>query len=210
MAERKAPQKKAPKKKILREGVQKEKTEKARASDGVKVNARLRKMHPWFEELMEPIKEESVRKRRKSERTRGVKLSPERLASHADALEALQKELNPLENRRRELVKILLAHWGHTGISEIESLRGRTLITASFELCFDADEVRREVGMAHWHALTERVLQPGRLLTEAADSPHLRETVEHTARVRRVKISVISPSSRRPKSGETDGDGEDD
>jgi hypothetical protein len=168
----------------------------------VGVGARLRKAHAWFENLAARTKDHAVRDRRKKERAKGPQLAPDKLVELADELEMIQRELNPLENRRREIIEQLLPHWGHTGIEEIESPLGKTLVSTSFELGVDPESLKKAIGDTAWQKVTMRTLQAPLLLAEGKTAAGVRDAIAGALAVRKLKVSVTSPSSRRPKSGE--------
>jgi hypothetical protein len=176
---------------------------KAPKPEPVGVGARLRKAHTWFEDLATRTKDEAIKGRRKKERAKGPQLSPEELTKLADEMEEIQRALNPLENRRKEILEKLLPHWGHTGIEEIESRLGKTLISASFELCIETDVAKRALGDTLWQKVTARILQAPLLLAEGKRSTQVRDAITKALAVRKLKVSVTPPSSRRAKSGET-------
>jgi hypothetical protein len=171
----------------------------------VRIPAKLRKIHPWVEKISEPIKEAAVKKRRQAERARGVELTLSRLRQLVDELDHVQQQLNPLERRREEIVEHILVHWGYTGIQEVEGTSGSTLLSTSFEMGLDPTVVREDVGEARWRTFTERILQAP-LLFVASSKQEMRATIEKSLRVRKLRVSVTPPSSRRPKSGETEGE----
>jgi hypothetical protein len=177
---------------------------KAAAPAPVTIGAKLRQAHPWFDTLGEGAKEASVRLRQKTERAKGAKLSPDRLVELSDELEEIQRQINPLENKRKEIVTQLLAHWGHTGIEEIEGTLGKTLISLSFELGVDPEGIKKSVGETVWQKITERMIQPPKLLLEGKVHGTVRNAIERSARVCKCKVSVTAPSSRRGKSGAPD------
>jgi len=168
----------------------------------VSVIKELREAHPWIGPLAKPAQDAAVAKRRKKERAAGPKLSEERLRELADELETIQRRINPDLARQEEIKKELLAHWGHTGISEIESSLGNTLISQSFSLGADPDVVKNAVGSRQWVGMTARILQPERLLTLAANDEALRETLKKAVVVSKLTLAVTPPSSRRAKSGQ--------
>jgi hypothetical protein len=172
-------------------------------SEPVGVGAKLRKTHPWFETLASRAKDDAVKKRQKAERANGSRLNPEELDGLADELEKIQRELNPLETRRKEILAKLLPHWGYTGIEEIVSPMGKTLISTSFELCVDPSVIEEKVSGYAWQRITKRILQAPLLLASGKTGASVRDAIEKAVAVRKLKVSVTSPSSRRPKSGET-------
>jgi hypothetical protein len=169
----------------------------------VGIGVKLRKAYPWFETLAQKPKDTAISNRRKLERANGPQLGGDELTALSDELEEIQRQLNPLENRRAQIVKDLLAHWGHTGIEEIEGRLGATLISTSFELALDPDEVKKTVGEALWQKITARVLQAPSFLREGEKMMVVRDAAEKSLRVRKLRISVTAPSSRGAKSGES-------
>lgn len=176
----------------------------------VGIGSKLRKAYPWFETASEPIKKKAIEKRRKEERQKGVQLASERLIELSDELERIQRELNPLEIRRKEILAEILPHWGHTGIEEIEGKLGKTLISTSAELCVDQGAFRAACGNATWLKTSERTLQPRAMLDEGKRNTKVRDFLATDTIVSRLKVVVTPPSSRRPKSGETELDEVDD
>lgn len=170
-------------------------------AEPVGIGKKLRDAHPWFETQMQKTKDRAVEKRRKAEQKNGPQLDPERVAQLADMLEALQRQINPLENERREILKQLLPHWGHTGIEEIEHPLGKTLVSTSFELCVKPDTLKELVGDTVWQKITERALQAALALEEGDRNTLVRDAIERAAKIKKLKVSVTAPSSRRGKSG---------
>ena len=184
-------------------------TKKLALSEDVGIGAKLRKEQPWFETLIQKAKDAAIKKRRQGERARGAELTPERIARIADELEEVQRQINPLENRRKELGLELLAHWGHTGIEEIEHPLGKTLISTSFEMAVDPATLKEAAGDTVWAKITERTVQAQKLLSLGRESTLVRDAIEKAVAVRKLKVSVTPPASRRPKSGATDEESND-
>lgn len=176
----------------------------------VTVELKLRKAaaHRWLEEAAEAVKEAAVRKRRDDEKKGGPRLSPQELAKVADELEEVQRELNPLLTRKDELSKRILAHWGHTGVEEIESGLGNTRITASLSLVVDPEAVEEKLGAAQWKAVTRRVLQVPLLLAAAIRKQDLRPAISAAVKAVNVKVAVVPPSSRTAKKGDAQDEGD--
>lgn len=179
---------------------------KAPPVEPVGISAKLRKTHPWFETLAQAAKDAAVKRRQKSGRAKGRQLSPEQLVSFGDELELIQRQINPLDNRRKEIVDKLLAHWAHTGIEEIEGNLGKTLISLSFELGINPETLKKAMGEAVWQKVTEPTVQATKLLAEAKHIGEVQDAVERAMLVRKLKVSVTAPSSRRAKSGAPDGE----
>lgn len=166
----------------------------------VSVSAPLRRSHPWFDALAQKSKDAAVKLRQKQGRTQGPKLSPERVVELSDELEIIQREINPLDVRRKKVVEELLAHWAHTGIEGIDGKLGKTLISLSFELGVNPRIIRNAIGDELWKKATAVTLQPARLFLLSKQTG-VRLALQRAARVKKLKVSVIPPSSRRPKSG---------
>jgi hypothetical protein len=165
------------------------------------VSADLRKAHSWFETLAEKVKELAVTKRKKTGRTKGKELPPEQVVKLADELENIQRQINPLDVRRKEIIAELLGHWAHTGVEEIEGTLGKTLISSSFQLAVNPAIVQKGVSVSTWLRITERTIDPAKLLSKAKNNEKLRTALDKALLVRKVTISVTPPSSRRAKSG---------
>ncbi len=170
----------------------------------VNVGSKLRKAYAWFEELTDKVKKGALEKRKTKERKNGNKLSEKDLLATVDRMDEIQRQINPLATELDGLKEKVLAHWGHTGVEEIEGTSGKTLITPSFELCVQPDIVKQGISPSRWYAITERVLQPDRLLAEGKDDDELREVANDALKVGKLRVSVTPPSSRRPKSGEAE------
>lgn len=184
---------------------------KSAEMEKVSMGAKLRKAHPWFDALLQGAKAAELKKRRVAERAKGPELDPAQVLATADELEELQRQINALEIRRKELGAALLAHWAHTGVEEIEHPLGKTLISTSFELALDQEVVRQSVSKPLWYKITERIVGAGKLLHAGDTSLPVRDVIVKAALVQRLKVSVTPPASRRPKSGmseEEPGDGE--
>ncbi|MDB5244557.1 MAG: hypothetical protein JWN18_427 [Parcubacteria group bacterium] len=175
----------------------------------VNIISKLRRASAWIEESSKDLKAAAINRRRKQERTRGEQLDSDKIVTLVDELEEIQRKLNPLENQRASLVEQLLAHWGHTGVEEIEGALGKTLISTSFELAVDPDVIEKNISVPLWRRLSARTLQADLLLTESNRTPKIRDAILSALVINKLKVSVTSPSSRRAKSGETDGESED-
>jgi hypothetical protein len=174
----------------------------------VGVSAKLREVFAWIEEAAEKAKRDAVAGKRKKLRTKGRELRSQELLETADELERIQRELNPLLNDLEIAADKLKAHWGHTGVEEIEGLFGKTLLSTSFELCLDSNAVQEGVGEGKWRTISKRVLDPQLALGESLTDEDLRTVLCKSVRVKKMKLSITPPSSRRPRSGEVSG-GED-
>ena len=171
-------------------------------SKRVGVGSKLRKAHAWFEMLTAGIKATAYEARQKKEKKNGKKLSEDELIQVVNEIETLQQQINVLETKQDKQKAKLLAHWGYTGVEEIETALGKTLISASYELCVQSDVVKAGIGDNVWRKITERVLQPELLLAEGKENEELRELAADAMKVAKLRISITPPSSRRPKSGE--------
>jgi hypothetical protein len=170
-------------------------------TEPVGVSAKLRRANAWFEDLATKVKNEALKRRRTAGRNAGKELDSLRIVELADELENLQRQMNPLEIRRKEIVEDLVAHWAHTGVEEIEGLLGKTLISQSFELGINPRTFQAKVTDAVWQKITERRIEPAKLLAEAKRNDVVKSALEKALLVRKMKVSVTAPSSRRPKSG---------
>lgn len=168
----------------------------------VEVSKKVRTAAPWFEEGCKKAKESALEKKRDELRAGGRALKPVELKAAADELEEIQRKLNPLQERHDELSERLLVHWAYTGIEEIEGDLGNTLIAPSFKLQLDPDAVRGGVGES-WAKATERRLSPPLLFSLAEKDETVRQIAIRAARAS-VSVKIIPPSSRRPRSGQTD------
>lgn len=184
------------------------KTEVRTERKPVNIPSKLRHTCSWIEESSKGLKAAAISRRRKNERLKGIQLGSAQIIAIVDELEEIQRQLNPLEKRREALVAQLLAHWGHTGVEEIEGNLGKTLISTSFELAVDPDIIEKNISVPRWRKLTARVLQMQLLVSEGNRVPKIRDAITNSLLVKKLKVSVTSPSSRRPKSGETDGENE--
>jgi hypothetical protein len=176
------------------------KKRKAQKIEPVGVGAPLRKTHPWFDAVARKAKDAAVLQRRKQGRTQGPQLPPEKVVELADELEEIQRQINPLDLKRKGIVEQLLAHWAHTGIEEIDGKLGKTLISLSFELGVNPRIIKNALGDVLWKRVTALTLQPAKLFA-LSKQPGARLVVQRAARVRKLKVAVTPPSSRRPKSG---------
>jgi hypothetical protein len=178
----------------------------------VAVKADLRRANAWFEGVVSTKKETAIEKRRAQERLRGQQLEPEKLIEQLDALDELQTQRNSIDNKMAEINAAILAHWGHTGVKELAGTSGKTLITTSCEIAVDPTVIRKAVNVRSWvHKLTDRILQPAALLAMARENTPLHASVVDAVRVKKLRVSIIPPSSRRPKSSlvdEEDGEEE--
>jgi hypothetical protein len=170
----------------------------------VTVESKLRKLaaHSWFEEAALKAKAAAIQKKRDEKKAGGPKLPPSKLVALADELEQVQRELNPLLIKKEELSAQLLAHWGHTGIEEIESGLGKTRITPSMSLGVDPEPLEERLTAPQWRAVTRRIVQAPLLLAAAMQERKLRPIIGKAITASNVKVSVVPPSSRTAKTGE--------
>lgn len=180
------------------------KAEAEQKNKPVTVESKLRKLaaHSWFEEAAAKVKAAAIEKKRDEKRKDGPKLPPKELAAVADELELLQRELNPLLTKKEQLSAKLLAHWGYTGIEEIESSYGKTRITASMSLCVDPDPLEQKTTPQQWRAMTRRILQAPLMLALAIKQGELKPAIGKAIVATNVKVAVVPPSSRTAKKGE--------
>ncbi len=174
-------------------------------SKPVNVSAKLRKASPWFEEGAERAKDGAIKKRRVDFETQGSKLKTNELVAIADELEEIQRKLNPLLTRHEELSAPLLAHWGHTGIEEIEGTLGKTLFSTSVTLSVDPDAIEKGLTEGQWRTVTKRLLDAKLALAMGERDEIFRSLIIKTIKAS-AKVTITPPSSRRPKSGETGED----
>lgn len=171
----------------------------------VTVESKLRKAaaHKWFDEAAAPSKAAAVKKKRDEARALGPELSSDKLKAVADELERVQQELNPLLVRKEELSRQILAHWGHTGIEEVESGLGNTRVTTSMSLGIDPAQLEEKLTPAQWSAVTRRIVQAPLLLAQALKKEEIKSLIAGTTiTATNVKVSVVPPSSRTPKTGD--------
>jgi hypothetical protein len=182
--------------------------ESKKGSKPVTVESKLRKSKPfrWFEDAAVEVKQQVIQKKRDEKKAKGKKLTSEELTAIADKLAKIQEELNPRLAEHESLSEQLLAHWGHTGIEEVESAKGKTLITTSMSLCVDPDPIEEDTTPAQWRAVTKRTLNIPALLLLGQDDEKWRGRIGKAISATNVRISVVPPGSRRPKSGETSYD----
>lgn len=173
----------------------------------VNVGEKLRKTNPWFEDGAKKAKEGATEKKRIDLRASGSKLTATELRETADELEQIQRKLNELEARHKELSGPLLAHWAHTGIEEVESELGKTLVALSFKLGVDPAATAKTLTETQWRAVTERRINPQFLLAMAEREPELQPAIVKSIRAS-VSVKITPPSSRRPKSGQPEEEDE--
>lgn len=171
------------------------------ASEQIGLRKEHRETYKWIDELLAPIRETAIGKRRRKERTQGKQLSEERAVDLSDELERIQRLLNTLLERREEIVGELLAHWGYTGIEKIQGTLGETLISTSFYLAVDQETIWSGTSKEEWARWTELALRVPKLLLDANTSQETRELLKTAICVTETRVSVIAPSSRRAKSG---------
>jgi len=167
----------------------------------VTVESKLRRAaaHSWFESAAAKAKAAAIEKKRQEKKKGGPKLPPDKLAALADELEEVQRQLNPLLIKKEELSARILAHWGYTGLEEIESSLGKTRITASMSLCVDPAIIEGQVSEHHWRSVTRRILQPTLLLALALKRDGLMPLIGSAITATNVKVAVVPPSSRTAK-----------
>jgi hypothetical protein len=170
----------------------------------VTVESKLRKLaaHSWFEAAAQGVKAAAIQKKREEKQKEGPKLSAENLVAVADELEEVQRQLNPLLTKKEELSAQILAHWGYTGVEEIESTLGKTRITASMSLGVDQERLEQNVSEPQWRAMTRRVLQAPLMLALTMKKQELRPIISKAITATNVKVAVVPPSSRTAKTGD--------
>lgn len=170
----------------------------------VEVGKKLRDANQWFEEGCKKVKEAAIDKKRAELHAKGPELKSKEVRAVADELERIQRELNPLEERHRELSEQLLAHWAHTGIEEIEGELGKMLVSVSFKIAVSPEVVERGLG-EQYRKVQERRLNPTLLLALAGNDQDVQQLAIRAARAL-VSVKITPPSSRRPRSGQTDAE----
>ncbi|MBI2609988.1 hypothetical protein HYW53_02320 [Candidatus Giovannonibacteria bacterium] len=168
----------------------------------VNISSKLRKDHRWFEKALEPIKNKLLSDKRKELALTGPKLTPRELVKIADELEEIQRELNPLLIRHKELSDQIAAHFGHTGIKEIIGNLGRTEISTPYIIKVDPKIIEKEMP-EEMAAMTERRLVPERMLLHLQRNWDVLSAAFLKAIMGRVSIYITLPSSQRPESGRT-------
>lgn len=171
----------------------------------VGVSSDLREKYNWFDSLAEDVLAAEVEKSRREKRKDGLKLSAKRLESVLGQIERIQRELNPLEKRKERLVKRLVAHWGHTGERELTDALGNTLITISPSMGLVPEVIREKVGEEDWMKFVVTVLKPEHLLLQADVDEKIRAHIRSAIVVTQLKVQVTPPSSRRPRSAQSQG-----
>ena len=184
------------------------KTEKKPAPKIVTVDSKVRAKYPWLDEFAAARKATALDERRKKEQANGKLLSVDALKRLADEYEKIQRQINDLKNDQEKIRDMmLLPHWGHTGIQEIESSLGNTLFVPGWTLGLDQDVVQRRISRESWYRNSERVLKPMSLIAEGdkatKKAPRERAAIMEALRVAKFQIAIIPPSSRRQKSGQS-------
>jgi hypothetical protein len=181
----------------------------------VTVSSEVRKLFSFIDEEAKAVKEDAVRKKRNSLRKKGRKLTDRRLKAISDALERIQRLMNPLQNRRKKLVDVLLAHYGHERITEIIGKLGNTLLTESFVLAIEnPDRVisDEKLTKAQRDLITKTalVVEAAFAAAKAEGGEELQKLLLSSIKVKRFTVSVTPPSSRTPNTGEQKEDPESD
>ena len=169
------------------------------------IGKKVRESHPWIDEVTKKAYDLAIKELMRKWRRRGPELAPQRLVRLADKLEKIQRTLNRLERRHEVISKALLAHWGHTGAREIESMLGKTLLSTSAKYSINQDGFKKRLPVGTWQNLSERVLAVALLAEQGENDAGLRKIARRFMRVKPT-VNVTPPSSRRPKSGRADYD----
>lgn len=167
----------------------------------VSVGKKLRSAFEWFEKAAKKKMDAEVKKRREAESQLGPKLTPEEVTALVDRQEELQKEVNPKLEEIEKISGQLRAHWGHTGATELLGTTGKTLISTSFSLSVNQDEIKKHVHESRWRAITQRMIVAKKMLESAMVDPAFRSMIPNTLSAQ-LKVTVTPPSSRRPRSGQ--------
>ena len=169
--------------------------------DTFSIDSKQRKANPWVDDLAKDLKAAAVGAKRASNRKKGPKLSPEQITERLDEYDKLQSEINPKEKRQKEIAKELQAHWGHTGVEEVEHTTGKTLFSLSFQLAGECAKIQSGVTDAEWRRIAKRVPQAALVIALAAGNPAARKVLEKALRVKELKLQIKPPSSRTEQSG---------
>lgn len=176
---------------------------KAPKPASVGVSAKLRAAHGWFEQLSTKAHDAAVKEKRRKLSLNGPRLSATDLIAVVDELERIQRELNPLEIRKKELVEKLAIQWAHTGIEEIEGTLGNTLLSLSSQYVIgDPSKVQDAISEGLWNKISLRRLDPALALSAADSDTDLQALLGKHAKVAKLLLAVTPPSSRRPASGQ--------
>lgn len=179
----------------------------SRTARPVRISEKLRKTHQWFEEGIQKIKGRALQRKKEDLVSTGPKLKPEEVMVLVDELEEIQRKLIPLENRHEEISQKLLAHWAHTGVSEIQSTLGRTLFHVNFKIDVDPKILGKEDVSDGWFmAMSERLLIPHKMLAHAQKIGQELCAMLLKATRASVTVNITPPSSRRKKSGQPEED----
>lgn len=173
----------------------------------VRVSEKLRQAYHWFEDSIQNLKDRVLRQKREELTSTGKRLSPEEVVELVDELEEIQRELIPREKRHEEISELLLAHWAHTGVEEIQGKLGKTLFHASFTVSIDPKVIAKGDISEGWYiAMSDRRLVAEKMLSYAQKiGQELTSLILKAARAS-VSVSITPPSSRRIKSGSPDED----
>jgi len=170
----------------------------------VSVSSKLRNLHPWFEGLLKNLKSEAVKKRRNDEKNNGSLLHDDELKARLDEYEIIQQRINPDLVRMKEIrEKVLVPHWGHTGVEVLEHPLGKTTFTLSFEIGMFQDALKdKTLTEGEWQKVAPRILQ-SEALFELVKSDIVRQmAVGNAAVINKLKIAITPPSSQTPQSGQ--------
>ncbi len=176
-------------------------TIRAKEPELVTISADLQKVHKWFREGSKGIIQEEIKLLQKKQKQATEPPSSKRVRRVASAHELLQRKINDLQNEQERYTLRLKSYWGETGISEIESRHGNSLVGTSMSLAVDPADLARRIGIERFMTLFASMLNPELLLMEAQNDEVLKLAIFRATRVSKSSVKVTAPSSRRAKSG---------
>ena len=146
----------------------------------------------------------ALKKKRRSLRKGGPKLSPKALIDLLDKLELLQMSFNRVLERQKPIVKRLLVHYAHTGESMLKGNLGEALIYPSFVVSLAETNLRRKRLLVPFLSLMqESRLIPEKVMHIGNTAPkNVQRLLARNARVS-VRLTIVPANSRRRRSGKT-------
>src|SRR3989338_6661013 len=168
--------------------------------DTFSIDSKQRKANPWVDDLAKDLKAEALGAKRAEARKGGPKLPVVDLNKLLDEYEEEQRKINQAGTRQEEIAEELKAHWGHTGVEEIEHRLGNTSFTLSYSLAGLSEKLKSGISEREGIKITKPIPQAALLLGLAATDPSVRKALAKALTVKELKLTIKAPSSRTEKS----------
>ena len=171
----------------------------------VSIEKLLRSHYRWFEELASKKVDAALKRYAKRLRKEGPMPDPSRFVKKLDQLAKTRRKINRLERKIKKISPEIILYWAHTGRKTARTKLGETLFSTSFRYSVNANRLYQKITKSAWRKITMPVVDPVLLLRLAAENAEVREALLTTLSTT-PSLSVIPPTSRRPKSANVKND----